>query len=455
MEEYVEEKGVSLSDIFRTIFSQKWLALILAVAITVVGTLAMYFYGKTKTVYSATFVLQFPGSEESPTSYTYPDGTHFHFSDIISEDNLTAAKSSDSAFSSVDVKEMRKNGDITIKRELIETATGSNNYIANYTLSVKANYFNSGDSARDFIVELIANPRKYLAGMNIDYGSKLTAASNALTYDDQLNFLQAQVDELRAGYNNFVGAYGGSFVVGNGKTLNECLSNIDLFLKNNNISNLKAEVLLNHYIKSEEALNKYKNDRELKMRELKIKQFTLDSIKGLVGITPDTDPGTSSGVLMGISEYIALSNEVGQLKQDLEDLDNFINSGVTSGESFDAFASKINTLEAGIKQLTDEYKTVADIVYSKATTVSYENANIVEAEGGFGLVMSALICLVIGIVVAFIVAYIVGYNKSKKAATSPVREVRAYTAPAPQETPLQLQAAVTTDEAEEEEKQDK
>ena len=168
--------------------------------------------------------------------------------------------------------------------------------------------------------------------MNIDYGSKLTAASNALTYDDQLNFLQAQVDELRAGYNNFVGAYGGSFVVGNGKTLNECLSNIDLFLKNNNISNLKAEVLLNHYIKSEEALNKYKNDRELKMRELKIKQFTLDSIKGLVGITPDTDPGTSSGVLMGISEYIALSNEVGQLKQDLEDLDNFINSGVTSGE---------------------------------------------------------------------------------------------------------------------------
>lgn len=440
MEEYAEEKGLSLSDIFRTIFSQKWLALIIAAVITVAGTVGMYFFGKAKAVYSTTFVMQFPGSEESPTTYTFPDGTHFHYSDIISEKNLETAKASSAAFAELDVKNMRLNGDVSIKRELLETAAGSQSYIANYTVTVKAGYFKNDDLARDFIVTLIDGPRKYLADMEIDYGSKLTAAKNALTYDDQLSFMQQQVDEIRSGYSSFIGSYGASFVVGNGKTLSECLANIDLFLSSNNISNLKAEVLLKHYIKSAEALDKYKNDYELKLREYNIKKETLDSLKNLTG----SDPDNTSSIISGIGEFISLSNSVGQLKQDLEDLDNYIKLGVTDGADYENFASRVALLEAGIKQLTDEYKTVADIVYGKATTISYESANIVAVEGGYGLIMSGLISLVLGLVIAAVTAYIVGYLKSRKSSVAHVAEVRAY----PAETPLQLQAAVTTDEQE-------
>lgn len=446
MEEYAEEKGISLADIFRTIFSQKWLALILAVVITVVGTVAMYFYGKTKTVFSATFVMQFPGSEESPTTYTFPDGTNFHYSDLISEENLEKAKSSDGAFADLDVKTLRESGDISIKRELIETASGSNTYIANYTLQIKAGYFKTGDLARDFIIKLIDTPRAYLAEMNIDYGSKLTAAAESLTYDDQLNFLQSQVSDIYSGYSNFIAAYGGSFVVNNGKTLSECLANIDLFLANSNIGNLKAEVLINHYIKSDAALNKYKSDYELKERELKIKEQTLENILTLAG----TDQNASSSIFTGMAEFINLSNTVGQLKQDLDDLDKYINSGVSSGVQYEGFKSRVEALETGVRALTEEYKDVANIVYGKATTISYETANVVVAEGGYGLVMSGLISLVLGIIIAAIVAYIVGYCKGKKTSVSQVAEVRTY--PAPSETPLQLQAAVTTDEEEKEEK---
>ena len=47
-----EEGGISIGDIFRTIFSQKWLALIITAVITVVGTVGIYFYGSTKVDYS-------------------------------------------------------------------------------------------------------------------------------------------------------------------------------------------------------------------------------------------------------------------------------------------------------------------------------------------------------------------------------------------------------------------
>ena len=59
MEEEIEngEGGITLGYIFRTIFSQKWLALIIAAVITVAGALGLYFMGKSGTVYSVSFVL--------------------------------------------------------------------------------------------------------------------------------------------------------------------------------------------------------------------------------------------------------------------------------------------------------------------------------------------------------------------------------------------------------------
>ena len=48
-----EEKGISLADMFRMIFSQKWLALIIAAVITVVGVLGFtYVYNPRASVYT-------------------------------------------------------------------------------------------------------------------------------------------------------------------------------------------------------------------------------------------------------------------------------------------------------------------------------------------------------------------------------------------------------------------
>ena len=86
MEEEMEDSGLSIGDIFRTIFSQKWLALGIAIVITIVGTIGLYLIGKSGSEYSITFVLQLPNSEDSPSTYLYPDGRNFDYTDFVSLD---------------------------------------------------------------------------------------------------------------------------------------------------------------------------------------------------------------------------------------------------------------------------------------------------------------------------------------------------------------------------------
>ena len=109
-----EEGGISIGDIFRTIFSQKWLALIITAVITVVGTVGIYFYGSTKVDYSVSFVLQLPNTGDATAiSYTYPDGERFYFTDIISRDNLKKVAER-TEFSSIDVDSMVRGDNISV-----------------------------------------------------------------------------------------------------------------------------------------------------------------------------------------------------------------------------------------------------------------------------------------------------------------------------------------------------
>ena len=55
-EKSVRGEGTTLGDIFRVIFSQKWLALILAAVLTAVCVVGLYFgYNKSKKYYSVSF----------------------------------------------------------------------------------------------------------------------------------------------------------------------------------------------------------------------------------------------------------------------------------------------------------------------------------------------------------------------------------------------------------------
>ncbi|MDE6441703.1 MAG: hypothetical protein K2L12_02995 [Clostridia bacterium] len=406
MDEEIEEKGISLGDIFRTIFSQKWLALIVAAAIFIVGTVGLYFYSKFKTEYSVTFVLRLPGAI-TPISYTYPDGTSFYYTDLISSEYLEEVKKSDETYADINTAEMLKQGDISIKRNYIEQENVTEAVVVEttYTIKVSAKYFTSGELARDFLIDIANLPCVYISKLDIDYDLYLSSAKEANRYDIELDFIERQVSYLQSAYSSYISSYGANFIVDGVKTLNSYNSALSVFIQNNTISNRRTEVTTNKYIKSQDAKNEYSIEVEGLKRQLEVEERTLDILKDLT-----TNDGSTTPIIN--SEVLNQARLVESLKQKIEIYSKYADEGVPSEE----FAKSIIEIENKVDEFTNDFAKVASAVNAKNTSVSFSDANIMKEESGIGLVMIVAISFVLAIIIACVVAYIVGRVKLKKPA---------------------------------------
>lgn len=443
-----EEGGVTLGYIFRTIFSQKWLALIIAAVITIAGTLGLHFIGKRNEVYSVSFVLQLPntsGTNTTTTSYTYPDGTSFYFTDLISAKNLKEVASRDD-FKGVEVDKMVKAGDISITREVDSVVDNSQNgeYDLNYTIKVKAKYFDDEDVARDFIDALISIPRQHILSMNIDYDQSLTASKLTVTYEEQLTLLKNQAVYIQSKYDELIEAYGKEVVVKDGKTLSyyqtQLLPLIGSSDKDDgNIDILKNKAIVNSYLMYDEngqpleaALSKYESEKIKKEREKTIMENALQ-----VALSKFED----TSVILDTNEIFKYTEQIAQLTQEITEIDAFLSKKVVDKN----FEKEVSAVESEVERLTKEFGEIASNVYTTKTTVNYLNASVIEVEGGRGLLMSVGLSLVAGILLAAIVAYIVGWSKQKKAGATQSAAVRP-------QNEAQLQAAATDADEKKDEK---
>ena len=260
-----EESGVTLGDIFRMMFSQKWLALAIVIIVTVAGTLTFYFKGKLDEVYSVSFVLQLPNAgDATSTSYTYPDGESFYFTDLVSQEKLNAVASLNE-FKKIDVSKMIKNGDVSIIRtidKLDEDNQEGGVYDLNYTIKLKAKYFANEDLARNFVKTITSSPYDYIRSMDINYDQSLTTSRSAITYEEQLGLLKSQAYYIQANYNELIGAHGREFVVEGGKTLAQYKDEIDTYLSQDLFTALITNAKENGYVKANnEAKLKYESDK--------------------------------------------------------------------------------------------------------------------------------------------------------------------------------------------------
>ena len=424
-----EEGGITLGEIFRTIFSQKWLALILVAAITIVGTLSIYFVGKRKEEYSVAFVLQLPNSgDASSTSYTYPDGESFYFTDLISSENLKTVASREQ-FKNIDVDNMVKKGDISIARTVdrVDDESLDGVYDLNYTIRIKSKYFTDDDEARDFIEALTVFPREHISSMNIDYDQSLTTSKSAITYSEQLSLLRGQTLYIQSIYSSLIGSHGGEFVIDSGKTLAQYKDEIDAYLTQDLFTALIENAEEKSYVKANTE-SKLKYESELYSQNLALERAKA-TLKGLTDFQQDT----SSTIIH--DEIISLNREIATLEQQIKILENYIAAfDVNEKVAPPSFEGEIAKVESTVVAFTENIKEVASYVYGRVTKINYLSTKIVEVEGGFGLIISAAIGLVAGLVIAAIVAYIVGYNKQKNARAAQAERDSSY-------DEVQLQAA--------------
>ena len=293
-----EEGGVSVREIFRTIWLRKWVALAVAVALFLVCAISFFYgYNPSKKNYVMEFSLNLPGSDGSAV-YVYPDGTQFHYTDIISADTMRKVRDNNSEFADIDVDKMAAKGNINITRTTI-TEEKTNTSETYYTLSAKTTYFTGIAQAKNFLMSLADTPKTYLSPdyMSIDYEVYLPMARDAVDYETEIKFLKSQLGVLQHEYDDLISEYGGNFV-GNtesGKTLLAYSQEVKAYSDSGALDNLLSSIRENNFIKSEDCVPYYKDMLSTLKRERDVKQTALDNIL--------KSDGTGSSVIIDASVF--------------------------------------------------------------------------------------------------------------------------------------------------------
>lgn len=385
-----EQSGISIADIFRTIFVQKWLALAVAVLITVACTLGIYFLGNgNKRVYEMRFSLVMPNNNNDAV-YTYPDGTKIHYSDFISFTSLNRA--AEMSGINVDVRRLINNGDISITREVSEYEG------VTYTVTAKSEYFASYDSGRQFLAAVAHLPVSMLSSMTLDYDVYLTLASQADDYESEIGLLISQLESLEGELDSLIKTYGGQVIAG-GKSLSAHYNEIKAYSDKGTLNILLTRVKDEAIVKSEKAREKYRVQKIKLQREYDVAKVTLDNLLAV------KQSGETSPIIVDAAVIKAQSDLVEKLFYELKDVEKYLTEGVVD-TTFET--QNIKPEYEAIKEFTDGLNQTVVEVYNKTASVSFTKANVISVEGGTGLLTSIVISFVLGVVIALIVGFIAG-----------------------------------------------
>ncbi len=393
-----EKGGLTFGDICRIIWSQKWLALALLLAITIAGTFGLkYGYGAGKTEFVSTFSINISISEDGMLEY--PDNTRRNYRDLISIENLAAIKTDNEDFSSVNVEVMRKRGDIKITQNRGEKDV-------TYTVRVKAEYFSSVDIATEFIKEIACTPSreiyKWAQGLAADAGISF---NQKLGNEQKLAYLKSQLTDIDRRFKSL----GGISDADKQKVSNLLLT----------ATALAGELHTAYYEPSAAALEDYKSLIKGLESERELAQSVLDNLKNLNLNGGEGGENGSNTILVNGADIIKYAEQVASLTQQINNYQAYIDKnpeGTVESAASKAFTAKLEKLLSDVQSLT----AIEECNYYKNTSlISYEGAPLV-TEGEIGFVKAGILSLVVGLVVAALVAYIVGFIVlgRKKAATN-------------------------------------
>ena len=391
------KKEFSFADVMRTVWSRKFLALIIAVAITLAGTLALFFgYNAATNYYESAFTINFPVSAGGLIQY--PDGRQRNFRDLISEDNLKAVKNSNKALAEIDVPGMLKKGGISIEQQGKDNASY-------FTLKVETHYFSSEDVAEIF-VDAIVNSIKLdlLNSAKSNEKSVRSGFEKSLGNERKVNFLSKQLEYFTARFAS----------IGNMPT--------DALTEINNITHtlnaLKGSLHTHYYESDVEALKSYVNERIELNRQLENAEKVL---KNLMEAGADTTDGNGSLIIIDGTQIVEYTEKVNSLMKELEDIDKYLEPYKTqeneynipqdiTDKSNEEFDKALLTVLEDICGLSTVYEAEHWNNYSAASYTGLR-LNLVY---GFKLVYCILVSVVVGIVVAAIVAYAVAKKSENK-----------------------------------------
>ncbi len=421
--EYYEEDGVSLGQIFKVMFLRWKLLLIITASIFVVGLLGtQLIYNRMKTKYVSTIDYVNVVGE---TDGTYINNSIFNYRDIIKLDNLTKVKNSNESFSSIDVEKISKNEEITLTKTYDESSK-----LYTYSISIRTKFFKDSDQAKEFLYEVLNTPVSNLISIyeTSDNKSYLSAYTDSNYYEIQIEALYNELNLIDNKYTELLKIYPESSIEGKnvseyqvlfqnkyGQTVEKNNENNKTVVKYKVIEDLKNELSANNYVKDfdkneaallneKAALQKQYDENEalIAAQEGRIEKYNgsliIDNSKSSEALVPFT------------TEISKLTAENEKIQFEIDVIDAKIAAQGGSQAEITAFETKLNNLYNSLATSANEYTNVSSNVVKNYSKTEYVNKAI-ESTGGLGLIISALLSLIAGLVVACVVNLIIDREK--------------------------------------------
>lgn len=429
-DELKQDDGVSLGQLFSWLWRKKIIGLIVFLAVAVVCFVIILLISNTKAVYSISFNY---GSTPNLSENKYLNNTNFNYLNLISKNTLTEVKNSSDEFKNIDIDKVSNSISIT-ENKVYNNDTLDYLY---YVIEVKTGAFNNSNEAKNFLIELSNWPIKYNDNfLNlINFNSNFDLIKPSLTYENELSYIDSQVNLIKNGYNNLINTFGDGYVSidDNGENsyyyLSQLLNSFNANLNSFNYSMLEAILNSNHYVKLGENndtsyydsfLNTNINALEAQKKALETQKEALNN--QINSILNQTSGNITSSALDNLIN--SLSNCITQLSEVTKEISNLeatqarITEQKGLGDNGFAedkeFGETLNNIVSFLQEETTLYSTVYKELYSRSFEIIYNESSVVVSSGGISMVINAGISIILGLVVGAITATILGYNSEKK-----------------------------------------
>lgn len=407
MEDNVNE--ISLIQFFKVAFGNKRRLVVITALIVIIGVLFFkLFYDPGKASYVAEFTYYVKGLN----SGVYIDGSAFNYEEMVNYDALKSAKEYDSSFSDIDIESICDKGGISIEKVKEENIKTGEYRFLNYKLTVKSKYFDDGEQAKAFVKCLIEAPirKTFELSDSSKYKYYLKSFEKSESFGLQLSTLEAQLELLDNKYTELKDYYGDIALYDN-ETITDKKKSMDVYFMNNSISYLRYELEENGYV-----LDKGNNIANLKLKrsdlekQLKYNEMELEKLeKSIASLMGTVSSGLQSAEISSynsritelISTDVSITKAMDIIDLQLKNINNADNA---------TYAKKLEDTKLILDGYTDYYQQVEYQVLLSESKAFYQKTSVIEAQGGIGIILGALISGVIGGIVACCFNLVIGWR---------------------------------------------
>lgn len=413
-----EEIYLSLAEIGHKLWLHKFLILLITFMIGIILTFGLYFAFKGQQTTYTGFEYHFV----NVTAEEFPDGTVFEFRNLISYDQLETIKTSSSIYNDIDIESLYLDGNTTIEKQLsVYSTTDDIQYSNNrYTLSIPFKYFDYDETlAASFIEDLIYSTIESAIEKNttLEIYNYVDLVTDDVEYIDAIDYYLKQYELLLNEMNTFISTYG------------------DVTYNQTNIKDIRERLISaynNTYTYEEISIliineSYYKNATTFVERlELKIKQIQnaydlnvlkIDELENLYNnLVANSNLQQADVLLSEIANYRIENVEYQFLIDQYQDNIDQTNLLALTTNSTTNFIDIIDDIETFLNTYTDEYNQFYLNYINSETRVIYDQGSLFTIEGGYGLVLTGMISMIVGLMVSFGVVFIIE-SKSFKTKT--------------------------------------